>query len=50
MIKFSENLIIGKATFFDNEIKLYVLTYNLEKLIDGDGIDEEFIKCVEELI
>ncbi|EHP85990.1 McrC family protein [Methanotorris formicicus] len=41
---------IGEATFFDNEIKLYVLTYNLEKLIEGDGVDEEFIKCVEELI
>jgi len=28
---------------------LYVLTYNLEKLIDGDGIDEEFINCIKKL-
>ena len=40
---------IGEATFFDNEIKLYVLTYNLEKLIEGDGIDEEFINCIKKL-
>jgi 5-methylcytosine-specific restriction enzyme subunit McrC len=48
--KFGDNPIIGEATFFDNEIKLYVLTYNLEKLIEGDGIDEEFINCIKNLI
>jgi len=41
---------IGKAKFFDNEIKLYVLTYNLKKLIEGDGVDKEFINCVKEII
>ncbi len=45
-----ENPIIGEATFFDNEIKLYVLTYDMEKLITGDGIDEEFINCLNTLI
>ena len=37
---------IGEGIFFDNEIKLYVSTYNLEKLINDDGIDEEFISCI----
>jgi len=46
---FNDNSIIGEATFFDDEIKLYVLTYNLEKLIEGDGIDEEFINCIKKL-
>lgn len=47
--EFSNNP-VGKAVFFDGEIKLYVLTYNLEKLIETDGIDKEFIQCVERLI
>ena len=46
---FNDNPIIGEATFFDNEIKLYVLTYNLEKLIEGDEIDEEFINYIKKL-
>ena len=37
---------IGEGIFFDNEIKLYVSTYNLEKLINDAGIDEEFISCI----
>ncbi|WP_457613779.1 hypothetical protein [Methanocaldococcus sp.] len=47
--EFSNNP-VGKAVFFDGEIKLYVLTYDLEKLIETDGIDKEFIQCVERLI
>ncbi|ADC69222.1 5-methylcytosine restriction system component-like protein [Methanocaldococcus sp. FS406-22] len=46
---FNSKAIIGEATFFDNEINLYVLTYNLKKLIEGDGIDEEFINCIKKL-
>ncbi|WP_456473091.1 McrC family protein, partial [Methanocaldococcus sp.] len=45
-----ENSILGEATFFDNEIKLYVLTYDMEKLITEDGIDEEFIATLNNLI
>jgi 5-methylcytosine-specific restriction enzyme subunit McrC len=40
---------IGEATFFDGDIKLYVLTYNLEGLIDGYGIDIEFLEEVKRI-
>ena len=40
---------IGEATFFDGDIKLYVLTYNLEGLIDGYGIDMEFLEEVKRI-
>lgn len=47
---FGDNPIIGEAIFFDNEIKLYVSTYNLEKLINDNGIDEGFINALKSLI
>ncbi len=47
---FDNNIIVGKGVFFDDKTKLYVLTYDLEKLIISNGIDKEFIKNIKSLI
>ena len=44
---FSNN---AKAIFFDGDIELYILAYNLENLIDEYGIDTEFLEKVKGII